>query len=356
MMRIAVLGGGNGSHAAVVDLSLKGFEVAWWRRSAASFVDEGAVRYNGIIGSGQLHPALVTADLALAVEGAQLVLVPLPATAQPEVLDQLMGILMSGQAVAFLPGTFGSWLGAQRRPDVDFLEVGTLPYLARVTSPGEVSIPVVATRLPTGSVPGSGPRADAAHALFQRAYPTSVRVTSGLDAALTNWGPVLHPPLVVQNLGAIQSLGDRFDIHNEGTSEAVIRTILALDRERVQLRIALDFPPEHWPISTHYQQSSEGMYGEDARQRLVASDLWRESLHLEHRYVREDILCGLTLNASLGRLAGLPMPVSEALLTLVHVSVGVDPWVVGRTAASIGVPDLDAIRREVRDGVGAGAR
>jgi len=31
-MRIAVLGGGNGSHAAAVDLTLQGHQVSFWRR------------------------------------------------------------------------------------------------------------------------------------------------------------------------------------------------------------------------------------------------------------------------------------------------------------------------------------
>ena len=36
-MRIAVLGGGNGSHAAAADLSDQGHEVRFWRRDAAAF-------------------------------------------------------------------------------------------------------------------------------------------------------------------------------------------------------------------------------------------------------------------------------------------------------------------------------
>jgi opine dehydrogenase len=36
-MRIAVLGGGNGSHAAAADLSDQGHEVRFWRRDAARF-------------------------------------------------------------------------------------------------------------------------------------------------------------------------------------------------------------------------------------------------------------------------------------------------------------------------------
>lgn len=354
MERVAVLGGGNGSHAAVVDLAAKGFEVTWWRRVGAAFPPGGAVRHTGILGEGEARPALLTHDLAAAVEDAALVLAPLPATAQPDVLDRLEPVLRAGQAVAFTPGTFGTWLGAQRRPDVTFLETGTLPYLARLTGPAEVAIPVVATRLPVGSIPGEGERADRAHDLFARVYPSAVRLRDGLDGALTNWGPVLHPPLVLHNLGAIESLGGRFDIHEEGTSPTVVRTILAVDAERIGLREALGIPGEHWPISTHYEQSPEGMYGEEAKQRLVASGLWRESLHLDHRYVTEDVYGGLTLNASFGRLAGHPMPVSEALLALAATALGRDPWRDGRTAAAIGADDLDAVIRAARLGLAAG--
>ena len=347
-MRVAVLGGGNGSHAAVVEMVQRGFDVAWWRRAGATFPPGGRVEFDGVLGRGTVTPSLATHDLALAVAGADLVLAPLPAPAQPEVLDTLAPVLDAGQVVAFLPGTFATWLGARRRPDVVFLETGTLPYLARVTAPGTVGIPVTAARLPTGSLPGRGPDADRAHERFRAAYPSAVRVTDGLDAALTNWGPVIHPPLVVHNLGAIETLGDRFDIHSEGTSPAVRRSILALDEERIALRRTLGMPPEHWPISTHYERSPLGMYPPDAHDRLVASNLWRESLDLGHRYVHEDVLCGLVLNASLGRNAGVEMPVSEAMLTLVGRALGVDPFAVGRSAASLGlVGDVPATIRAV---------
>lgn len=349
-MKVTVLGGGNGSHAATVDMVLKGFEVTWWRRDRSTFPPGGTVRYSGEFGSGEATPERITDDLAEAVGGAALVLIPLPATTQNELLDRLATVLAPGQVVAFLPGTFGSWLGARRRPDVTVLEVGTLPYLARVTAPGEVQIPVAASRLPTGSIPGMGPGAERAHEMFATAYPSAVRLTDGLDAALTNWGPVVHPPLVTHNLGAIQSLGDRFDIHSEGTSPAVKRVILALDGERIGLRETIGVPGEHWPISTHYDRSPLGMYPPDAHDRLVASGLWREALDLEHRYLWEDVLCGLVLNASLGRLAGHPMPQSEAILQLLGVALDIDPWSKGRTAASLGITDVHVARHKAKTG------
>lgn len=350
MSRVAVLGGGNGSHASVVDLTLKGYSVAWWRRSRSSFPEDGKIRHEGILGSGEVAADLWTDDLAEAVEAAELVMAPLPATAQDELIGQLAEVLAAGQVVAFTPGTLGSWIGNRACPDVVFMETGTLPYLARVTAPATVAIPVIATRLPVGSIPGTGPEADRAHAIFSAAYPSAVRMRDGFDAALANWGPVIHPPLVVCNLGAIESLGDRFDIHAEGTSDAVLRVVLALDDERIRLRRRLGLPGEHWPIRTHYEQSPKGMYGADAKQRLVDSGLWRESLHLDHRYVTEDILCGLVLNVSIGRLASLPMPLGESLLSIIGAALDRDVWEEGRTAASLGIVKVDQAQRLAQAG------
>ncbi|MBT2206482.1 NAD/NADP octopine/nopaline dehydrogenase family protein [Actinomadura sp. NEAU-AAG7] len=349
-MIVTVLGGGNGAHAAVVDLTLGGHEVRWWRRGAA-FPSGGRLRYRTHDRTGTVTPALVTHDLARAVGGAGLVVAPVPASAQPELLAALAPVLEPGQAVAFTPGTFGTWQGARLRPDVAFLETGTLPYLTRVTAPGEVAIPVTATRLPVGAIPGTGALADEGHARFAAAYPAAVRISDGLDAALTNWGPVIHPPLIAHNLGAIQNLADRFDIHADGTSPAVLATTRALDAERVALREALGLPGPHWPLEDYYLERDTSMYPPDAKERLLASGLWRETVGLDHRYVHEDVRRGLVLNVALARLAGVAAPVGAAILTLLGAALGEDLLDPGRAAALLGTDDLDHLREAARTGV-----
>lgn len=350
-IEVAVLGGGNGSHASVADFCRAGHSVRWWRRPGSEFANtDGSIAYSGDLGEGVAIPSMATHDLAAAVAGADLIVAPLPGTVQGDLLPRLAEVLESGQAVAFTPGTFVTWIGAGLRPDVVWLETGTLPYLARIVEPGRVAIPVVAHRLPVGAIPGEGAAADRAHEAFAAVFPMAVRVTDGLDAALTNWGPIVHPPLLVHNLGAIASLGDRFDIHSEGSAPVVKRTTMAIDAERIELRKAMGLPGEHWPMSTHYEKSPLGMYPPDGHDKLVASNLWRESISLDHRYLHEDVLQGLVLNVSLGRIVGHPMPASEAILTLLGVALELDPFAVGRTAESIGAADLDAVKHQAREG------
>ena len=352
-IEITVLGGGNGSHAAVADLCRAGHNIRWWRRDQSQFTDpSGAITYSGDLGQGTAQPTLATDDLARAVDGADLVLAPLPGTVQVDLVPRLADVLSAGQVVAFTPGTFVTWIGAGLRPDTVWMETGTLPYLARITEPGHIAIPVVASRLPVGAIPGEGPEADRAHEIFAQAYPTAVRLTSGFDAALTNWGPVIHPPLLVHNLGAIASLGDRFDIHSEGSAPVVKRTTAALDEERIALRERLGIPAEHWPLSTHYEKSPLGMYPPDGHDKLVASNLWRESISLDHRYLHEDVLLGLVQNVSIGRLADHPMPVSEAILTLLGVALELDPFAAGRTMERLGISDLDTAMAQAKAGRG----
>ena len=84
-MRIAILGGGHGCYAAAADLSEQGHEVRLWRRDAAalqSVIDAGSIVLKDAAGSRAVPIALATADMAQALQGAQLIVLPSPATAQ----------------------------------------------------------------------------------------------------------------------------------------------------------------------------------------------------------------------------------------------------------------------------------
>jgi len=360
---VAVLGGGHGAYAAAADLADRGFAVRLWRR-AAQRLDAlrrvGGVAELDLVDTGGTRRAaleLATGDLAEALRGARLVVIPLPAFAQVVLAGEIAPHLVDGQVLYIPPGSFGSWAMAQKlaargcTAEVSFAESGTLPYLARKRGEDAVVITARATRLPTGALPGE--HSEHTFEVIREAYPAIEERTDALDAALLNAGPVIHPPLILLNAAPIQAR-DRYDIHSEGTQPAIRLVQDARAGERVRLREALGYGPPHFPLRDHYESGGEEwMYGRRAHERLVSSEGWREPLDLRrHRYMREDVAFGLTLLVSLARWAGVPTPVAAGLLTIASVIAGEDLLHSGRTVQSLGLTDMDLA--QLRDGLAHG--
>ncbi|HEY7246467.1 MAG TPA: NAD/NADP octopine/nopaline dehydrogenase family protein [Xanthobacteraceae bacterium] len=356
-MRIAVLGGGNGSFAAAGDFALGGHEVSLWRRDKGAVEAHraagGVIAVKDFAGAHTAKPALITPDIAAAVRGAELILAPVPATAQADIAQALAPHLADGQVVFLPPGTFGSLVFAQaareggNRAEVAFAETGTLPWLARKHGPHEVAITVRAKRLPTGVFPLA--RKVHALALLRAAFPGVIEdCGDALSAALMNAGPTIHPPLIIMNAGPLQHF-ERWDIHKEGTQPAIRRTTDALDAERIAVREALGYPAPHFPLADHYaREGEEWMYGRGSHDRLTGSGDWREHIALtSHRYMLEDTRMGLAFLVSVAELAGVRTPLARAFLAIGSAVCGEDFMRTGRTLASLGLGRLD------RDGLAA---
>jgi opine dehydrogenase len=350
-MRIAVLGGGNGSFAAAGDLAMAGHEVRLWRRDKDAVGGAPAASSRSVVkdfqGRHQAALALVTSDMGEAVRGAELVLCPTPATAQPDIAAALSSHLTDGQVVFLPPGTFGSLLLAKtawqagNHTDVAFAETGTLPWLARKHGPFEVAITVRAKRLPTGVFPLT--RREHALALIARAFPGAIEPCGdALSGALMNAGPIIHPPLITMNAGPLEHF-ERWDIHKEGTQASTRRVTDALDAERIAVREALGYGAPHFPLANHYAKDGEQwMYGRGAHDRLTDSGDWRERIVLTaHRYMLEDTRIGLSFLISVGELAGVATPLARAFAAIGGAICGEDFIAAGRSLNSLGFGHLD---------------
>jgi len=196
---------------------------------------------------------------------------------------------------------------------------------------------VRAANLPTGVFPGA--RTDAVLAKLAPLFPVRGCVDV-LDAALTNAGPIIHPALVLLNLGAID--GGRFDVHAQGTTASVRRLIDAVDDERTAARRGWGYPAPHYEMATYYDEAraAEGLYGAGAKAKLLASGLWSETLSFEHRYVTEDAALGLTLFESAARTAATESPAISGLLLLFGVLLGRELSGHGRALEALGLGDF----------------
>jgi len=351
-MRIAVLGGGNGSFAAAGDLALAGHDIRLWRRdreaAAAHRAAGGLIVVKDFRGSREAKPALITDDIAAAVRDAELILCPAPAPAQSDIARLLAPHLVAGQVVFLSPGTFGTFVFAKaaqaagNRAEIPFAETGTLPWLTRKHGPFEVAITIRAKRLPTGVFPLR--LRDHALAVIGAAFPGAIEPCGdALSGALMNAGPIIHPPLITMNAAALEHF-ERWDIHKEGTQAAVRRVTDALDRERIAVREAFGYGPPHFPLADHYaREGDEWMYGRGSHDKLTDSGDWREHIVLtNHRYMLEDVRFGLSFLVSAAEHAGAATPLARAFLAIGSAICGEDFMQTGRTLDSLGLGELDA--------------
>jgi opine dehydrogenase len=355
-MKIAVLGGGHGAYAAAADLSEQGHEVRLWRRNGQALgaaIEAGSISLKDSRGTRDIRISLFTEDISQAMKDAVLVLIPGPATAQIDIANFMGPYCEDGQVVFLPPGTFGCISMAQAlasagcRARVLFAETGTLPYLTRKHGPRQVAITMRAKRLPTGVFPANA--SQEALAVIRQAYPSIEPIEDALSGALMNAGPVIHPPLILMNAAALEHFQHdlHWDIHKEGTQTSVRKVHDALDAERIAVREALGYQPYHFALRDHYE-TDQWMYG-DAHDKLTDSGDWREKIDLQtHRYMREDIVYGLAFLVSVGRWAGLPMPVSSGLLSIASVIIGEDILNTSpRTLTALGLAGLT--RRQMAD-------
>ncbi|WP_060486153.1 NAD/NADP-dependent octopine/nopaline dehydrogenase family protein [Pseudomonas sp. NBRC 111123] len=364
-MQITVLGGGHGCYAAAVEMAERGHATRLWRRDTAALRTLqaiGSLSVRDYRGTRQLalgDNLQLFSDLAQALQGADLVIIPLPSTSHAALAAEVAPLLSAGQVVFLPPGTFGSYVFAKamrdcgNRAEVAFAETGTLPYLVRKHGADQLVISAYATRLPTGVLPS---RLSAhAFSVLREAYPSVEPIEDALSGALMNAGPVIHPPLILMNAGPLEHF-ESWDIHNEGTQPSIRRVTNALDAERMRVREALGYPAPHFPLADHYNtdQGDEWMYGRGAHGKLTDSGDWREKIDLQqHRYMLEDTRLGLSLLVSVGRWAGVPTPVAQGLLALASAVTGRDLYGEGRTLENLG---LAALGREqmaalLRDGI-----
>src|SRR3989338_7244453 len=149
-MKIGVIGGSNGGFATAADLALAGHRVRLWTRTAATFGplhDDPTIQLvaEGRQGSARLERA--TTDLGEAVHGAEVLIVPLPATTHEDPARRLAPHVTDRQTVLLTPGTFGSFVLARALASAGgtlplaLAETGTLPYLTRKTGPAAVHPP-----------------------------------------------------------------------------------------------------------------------------------------------------------------------------------------------------------------------
>ena len=303
--------------------------------------------------AARLAPVAATsADLAAATEGAELVIVCVPAFGHQPLAEMLASRWRDGQTVLWVGEPGGSFAAIaalraiDRRPDVTFGDTNTLPYYgALVSGPGKVG----AIRKSGGTLVAALPsgRLDHVADTATAVWPWVTAAENIWETLLLNFNAIDHVPAMLLNLGAIQQPDSTFTLWGAGGTPGVVRVIEALDDEYLAMRKALGIANE-----TPYEDYLVGQglaprKGADLHETLQSSLLPTLQFRcgpdaLDHRFVSEDVPYSLVLASSLGRQLGVATPVVDSLIVVASVASGRDYAAEGKTLADWGLDGAGA--------------
>ncbi len=323
-MEVAVMGGGNASHAIAADLTLKGltvnmFEMEKFAEHMKTVFKTREIEMSGVTGPGRAGLSLVTSDIREAIEDVEIIFIPLPGFAVTPYAQILAPHLKEDQIVLIVPGTLGSlefrWAlqasGCRRKVIVG--ETGGMPFAARVVAPGRVKTFHIRAIVALATIPGDN--GSLVYDKVKGLYPFALRKTV-IEPAFGHLTPLLHPLGSLLNAGRIERSHGEFYIYEEGMTPSVVRVIEAMDRERLEIgeKLGVQLP-------TGVEMMVESKYG-------PRGTLW-ESLNgsagltpvkgpasLSSRYITEDIPFGLVAWASIGHLVGVATPIMDAVINI----------------------------------------
>lgn len=359
MSVVAVLGAGAGGLSCTAELSLAGHSVRLWNRSEASLPGSGVISHTGVLGEGSVTAAAVSTDLRRVLDGADAVVVSLPALGHDAVFS---GLAALGCAVPVVlnPGHTGGALHLRRVfsasgvPLPPVAEMSTLTYVARREDAGGggagVRITGRAGRVRGAALPGGEAAAACAAALFPG---TLSPVPDVLATSLSNVNLVLHPPGAILSAAWVEATGGAFTFYVDAMTDGVGRVIDALDAERRSVASAFghklpSLAEEMALVGTVPASLAAGgdtaaaVRAGEANKTLPAPD------SLRHRYYREDFPYAVTPFLALAAVAGVATPVASALLTVARALAG--GLAGGLDVAGLGIEGLtvDGLLRLVR--------
>jgi opine dehydrogenase len=357
-----VIGAGHGGKAMAAHLALMGLRVTLYNRT---FEHISAIKARGGIdlesAEGGPHGfaklALVTADIAEALQTAQMIMVVVPSSAHLDIANSAAPYLKDGQIVILHPGrTCGSLefrkalRDAGCTADVTVAEAETFIYASRTDGPAQARIFRIKEAVPLAALPAT--RTKAVLEAFNPAYPQFIDGGNVLSTGLNNMGAIFHPALTLLNAGWIEATHGDYQFYIDGVTPSVARVLEVLDRERVTVASSLGLRAR---TGLEWLQMAYNTVGEDLHEAIHNQPGYygiKAPSTLNHRYIFEDVPASLVPIASLGQHYGVSVRGMDSIIRLACIVHRTDYWRRGRTVEKLGIGGLSVseLTRYVNDG------
>lgn len=350
---LAIIGMGSGGFFCASHLGVTGckIRIADLDESRLSDIREhGGIDVEGDNG-GFAAVELATTDVALAIDGAGIIIVVTGGQRQESVAKALAPALADGQLILLIQGNTGGSLLFRKTLDdsgctatVDIAEMDNFPFSAPRLGPVSVRPKVTKQWLQIASFPGD--RIGAVFPRFVPLFPTAIPADNIIHTGFTNANAMLHVANCIANATKIEA-GPSYRFYAEGVTPMVANLYEAINDERVRVAAAYgagvpglaEWLERVYGVreATLVETFKTLTYGEPGPYFMTGTPT-----SFEHNYISEDVPVGLIPMAELGRAAGVPTPVIQSLIEVAQAMIGTPFVDHARTLERMGLADMDA--------------
>ena len=341
-----IVGAGNSAHALAGYLVQQGHDVHIYARrpdKIGHLRKERAVRATGKL-EGTFPLCSVGTEARTFVESCGTIFVCTTTNDYLDVVAQIGPYLSAGQELILFSSKFGGSLLVDhqlqrlRRSGVRVVETDAL-FACRLQEDGSVWVRGMKEWTLYSSPKASQTAAN--RDVLGRFFPNLEAADNIVQRGLTDFGALTHALTVLVNINSIDRR-DSFLFYQDGFTERTVALLETLEREFHAVAKAYD------TTIISASQLLNRYYGCQTTSLLEAMrtvpnyrfSVSPESLHT--RYIHEDVPCTLVPVSQLARLADVPVPVLDSVVSMASVIGGEDFMTTGRTLDRLGWGDFGA--------------
>ncbi|WP_101773307.1 NAD/NADP octopine/nopaline dehydrogenase family protein [Peptostreptococcus faecalis] len=351
---VTIIAAGNGGITAAADLKDRGFDVILYDLPEKSHKLETIIENNGILLRYNGEEKFVSGvecstDIDHAVRNADIIMFTIPGLLVEKYAEVVAPAVSEDQLIYFNNAASMSGIRFKNKAkemninhDFFIAESNSLTYATRADAKkGHVDLSLKVKETLIAALPKE--KTNTAYELVSQIYDGIIPVEDIWRITLENANPEVHPGPCLLNAVRIENHGDQFSLYRDGFSKNSSNLLKAIAKERRAIASAFGYKLEDIIES----RINRGYFADDKkdihlmfRESPVFSNIDGPS-SIKSRYVVEDIENGLVLWSDLGRVAEVPTPAIDSVITLGSIITELDFKKIGLTLKKLKLDHLN---------------
>lgn len=342
-MQFTILGMGRTGHTMACYLLSKGQKVKVWDRNRAKLnnIKQNGIQVTGVL-EGHFNPETYE-NINDAIQGSKYILVHTVATGHKPVAELLRDKLEQGQVIIVLNCNWGAWEFSQvlesevKEKNIVIGETNGIFLMSPWVKNNQCFLKTEKKHIGFATIPAVAAK-KICHDL-QKVFPQFNPLPNVLTTSLTATNPVIHVPINLFNLSAIEK-HQEFLIYKDGATLLSVSLVEKVDQERLEVLKKIGIEGES---TQKILETSWGQHFDNLLQLLKGVKSYQVAKgpdSFEHRHFTEDIPFGLVPIQKLGQKYNVSTPTIDMLINTYTTILRVNYVAAAPNLETLNIADL----------------